>query len=353
MASSPRQRWLAILEGRRPDRIPTDYWATREFHERFKRDLDCPDDETLWQRLHIDRPRFLKPRRRLEHHPDDPEADIWGVRRRSINYGTGTYNEVDTGPLVDARSVRDVDRFRWPEPDDFDYAPVEEALADDNGTRIVHAGCYEPFLIYCAMRGLEQAFEDLLVNPAIVEAALTHLFDFYEAHHRRLFEAGGGRIDLTYVAEDLGSQAGPLISVELYRKFFLPNQKKMANLARAYGVHVFYHTDGAARCFLPALVDEVGIEILNPIQWRCPGMSREGLVRDYGPHVAFHGAMDNQQTLPFGSVDDVVREVEENVRLFADARWICAPCHNIQAVSPTENIVALYETIHALGDGTP
>ena len=52
-----------------------------------------------------------------------------------------------------------------------------------------------------------------------------------------------------------------------------------------------------------------GIEILNPIQWRCPGMEREGLVRDFGDKIAFHGAVDNQQTLAMGSAEDVRKEV--------------------------------------------
>ena len=82
-----------------------------------------------------------------------------------------------------------------------------------------------------------------------------------------------------------------------------------------------------------------------------PWHEREGLIRDFGAHIAFHGAMDNQQTLPFGTVDEVVAEVRENLELYEGARWICAPCHNLQAVSPTANIVALYETIHALGAG--
>jgi len=141
------------------------------------------------------------------------------------------------------------------------------------------------------------------------------------------------------------------VSLETYRRFLLPGQVKMADLARSYGVHVMYHTDGAARIFLPDLIDRVGIEILNPIQWRCPGMERERLVADFGDRVIFHGSIDNQQTLAFGSVDDVVDEVRQSVEIYDGARWICAPCHNIQPVSPTKNVVAMYETIHALGAG--
>lgn len=123
----------------------------------------------------------------------------------------------------------------------------------------------------------------------------------------------------------------------------------MADLARKHGAHVMYHTDGAARVFIPDLIDRVGIEVLNPIQWVCPGMGREALVRDFGGHIAFHGSIENQRVLPFGTVDEVAAEVSESVRAYQDARWICAPCHRIQPVTPTANIVTLYETIHALG----
>jgi uroporphyrinogen decarboxylase len=78
-------------------------------------------------------------------------------------------------------------------------------------------------------------------------------------------------------------------------------------------------------------------------------MERDGLVRDFGARVGFHGSIDNQQTLPFGTPDDVAAEVRESIDLYAGARWICAPCHNLQAVSPTANIVALYDAIHQYG----
>jgi uroporphyrinogen decarboxylase len=266
-----------------------------------------------------------------------------------VDYGSGTYDEPVLHPLAAARSVEEIHAHRWPSPDDFDYRPVAEAVEASDGYRPIHAGCYEPFLLYGYLRGLEQAFEDLLVAPEIAEAVLAHLFHFHYEHHRRMFEAARGRIDLTWVAEDLGAQTGPLMSLAAYRRFLLPNQVRMAELARSSGVHVMYHTDGSVRQFLPDLIDRVKIEILNPIQWRCTGMDREGLVADYGDQVIFHGSIDNQATLAFGSVDDVVAEVRQSVEIYRSARWICAPCHNLQPVTPTENIVAMYETIERLG----
>jgi uroporphyrinogen decarboxylase len=95
---------------------------------------------------------------------------------------------------------------------------------------------------------------------------------------------------------------------------------------------------------------EAGIDVLDPVQWRCKGMDRAGLKRDFGDRLVFHAAMDNQQTLPFGSVEDVRREVIENIRILGKGGgYILGPCHNLQVISPPENIVAMYETAHEYG----
>jgi len=346
---TPRQRWLALLNKEPVDRIPTDYQATPEVTARLMRDLGCGDEQGLWRRLCVDKRHVVEPQWRPAHARGDPQADPWGVRFRKADYGSGTYDEPCHHPLAGAQTPDDVHAHPWPSPDDFDYGPITRAVEESEGYWPIHSGCYEPFLLYGYMRGLQLAFEDLALRPELAEAILGRIFDFHYEHHRRIFEAGRGRIDLTWVAEDLGAQTGPLISLATYRRFLLPNQVKMAGLARRFGVHVMYHTDGAARLFLPDLIERVGIEILNPIQWRCRGMERERLVRDFGQRVIFHGSIDNQQTLAFGSVDDVVAEVRESVEIYRAARWICAPCHNLQPITPTENIVAMYETIHALG----
>jgi uroporphyrinogen decarboxylase len=349
MEMTPRGRWLALLDEKPPDRVPTDYQATDEVTARLLADLDCPDEASLWRKLHVDKRTIVEPVWKRGGRAVDPEADMWGVRYRAVDYGTGVYEEPVFHPLANAETVADVHAHRWPHPDDFDYRPITEAVQADDGTYPMHVGWYEPFLFYGYMRGLRQAFLDLALHPRIADAVLGHLFDFHYEHHRRMFEAGRGRIDTTWVAEDLGSQRGPLMSLQTYRRFLLPNQVKMADLARSYGVHVMYHTDGAARPFLPDLVDKVGIEVLNPIQWRAAGMERERLVADFGGRIIFHGSIDNQHTLAFGTVDDVVEEVLQSKEIYREARWICAPCHNVQPITPTENIVAMYEAIHELG----
>ena len=79
-------------------------------------------------------------------------------------------------------------------------------------------------------------------------------------------------------------------------------------------------------------------------------MDREALACDFGSSLVFHGGVDNQQTLPFGTPEDVRREVAENIRIFKDCKgYIVAPCHNIQPNTPTENILALYEAVREFG----
>jgi uroporphyrinogen decarboxylase len=342
-----RERWQAVLSGKKPDRWPTDFWYTGEVMERLLKELGCADADALFGRLKIDAPFGIGGR---YCGPEFKDRDMWGLRHVQQSYadGAGTYSEVIEHPLAGVQSVEDIEKYAWPKPDWFDFSDVRTKLAGA-GDRVVRGGGYEPFLLYCQMRGLEQAFMDLLEAPEIVDAAIGKLFDFHYALNERLFEAGAGRIDLTYVAEDLGSQSSLLMSLEVIGKILLPRIRKMIKLAHDCGIKVLYHTDGAARPVIPMLID-AGIDALNPIQWRCPGMEREGLARDFGGQIAFHGAVDNQQTLPFGTAQDVKNEVRENVAIFGKTKgYVIAPCHNIQPITPTANILALYEAAQEYG----
>ena len=199
-------------------------------------------------------------------------------------------------------------------------------------------------LVYKKLRGQEQAFMDLMLTPEIVHFCLDKLFDL-------AYEQIPGKVLIRYVAEDLGSQEDLLYSPAQIREFLLPRMKRMMDLAHDHGVYVFHHSDGAIREILPDII-AAGIDVLNPVQWRCKGMDRAGLKRDFGDQIIFHGAMDNQYTLAFGTVDEVRQEVMDNLQILgAGSGYILAPCHNIQAVSPPENIVAMYETAYEYSRG--
>ena len=341
-----KERWLAVLDGEKPDRVPMDIWATDEAWDKLCAHLECGRDEAL-ARLHIDTPHGVGP---VHTGPiPAPDADLWGLTYRTVEYGTGTYTEVTNAPLAHFGSVEEIEaNYRWPSPDDWDYSTLP-AQVRGKEDRVVRGGGSEPFLVYKHLRGETQAFVDLLMNPDIVHYCMDKMYGLAYEQTRRIFEAIPGVVDVTYVAEDLGGQENLMYAPDHIREYFLPHMKRMADLTRENGSHVFFHTDGAVREIIHDLLG-IGIQVLNPIQWRCPGMDREGLKRDFGVRLKFHGGVDNQQTLPFGSVDDVRREVIENLEILGTGGgYILAPCHNIQAVSPADNVVALYEAGYDAG----
>jgi uroporphyrinogen decarboxylase len=123
----------------------------------------------------------------------------------------------------------------------------------------------------------------------------------------------------------------------------------MIDLIHSAGAKVFHHDDGNIKKILPDLLD-LGIDILNPIQWRAAGMDRVELKKLYGNDLVFHGGMDNQYTLPFGTPAEVEQEVVDNITILGkDGGYILAPCHNIQAVTPIENIVTMYQVGYEAG----
>jgi uroporphyrinogen decarboxylase len=349
---TPRERWRAVLLGQAPDRVPCDYWATAEVTDRLKRELGCATDRALWGRLGVDKCIHLGP-----VHPQAEERDwhlqslfsLWHVGTVDIPHptGVGTYREAVSFPLADAESVADVERFPWPRPGDWDYSGLR-GLCEEWRDHPVLCGSSEPFYLYCRLRGMEQALADLVENQALAEAILEHIFAVDHGVLSRVLSEVGPSIDFVYLAEDLGSQGSLLMSPALFRRFLKPRLRKLADLVHAHGVCVFHHDDGAIRPLIPELL-EAGIDLLNPIQWRCRGMEREALARDFGDAVVFHGAVDNQQTLPFGTPAEVRAEVVDNLRIFERCRYVVAPCHNIQPITPTANILALYEAVAESG----
>lgn len=344
---TPKERWLAVLTRGTPDRLPMDYWATPEATRSLMQHLGTGTEREMCNRLHIDYlvtvgPRYAGP-------PLRRDTDMYGVRHRDVNYGTGVYSESANHPLASYDTVEEIEAaYTWPSADWFDYTVIPQQVRGQED-HAVRGGGSEPFLTYCTLRGLEQAYVDLVVNPEIVHYCLDKLFDFAYENTTRIYEAIPGRVNVSYVAEDMGSQTSLLFSPKQIRTFLIPRMKRMIDLAHSAGAYVFFHSDGAVRKIIPDMI-AAGIDVLNPIQWRCAGMEREGLKRDFGQDIVFHGGVDNQQTLPFGTVDEVREEVITNIDILGKGGgYILAPCHNIQANTAPENTVAMYEAGYTHG----
>jgi uroporphyrinogen decarboxylase len=344
---TPKETLLAVLNREEPDRLPMDYWGTEEATQKVMKHLGCSDTWEMFERLHIDRaitvhPRYIGP-------PLASGYDMYGCRYEDVSYGTGVYPECVYHPLAQCNSIEEIEgSYTWPTADWFDYSVIPSQV-EGQEMYPVRGGGSEPFLTYKDLRGMEQAYMDLIINPTLVHYCLDKLFGFCYENTLRIYETIPGEVNISYVAEDFGSQESLLISPDLIKESFIPRMKRMMDLAHEAGAYVFFHSDGAIRKIIPDMI-AAGIDILNPIQWRCKGMDREELKRDFGDKVIFHGGVDNQHTLAFGSVEEVREEVIYNVQVLGEGGgYILAPCHNIQAVSPPENVVAMYETGYAYG----
>ena len=338
---TPRERWLAVLGREKPDRVPMDYWTTDEARDKLMRHLGVSDEQTMLRRLHIDRPISVSPTYVGPAIPAD--EDVFGIGHRDIQYGTGVYREAVSFPLAGYTTVDEIEAdYRWPSPDWHDYSGIAGQIVGYEEYP-VRGGGSEPFLIYKGLRGQEQAFMDLVLHPEIVHYCLDKLFELAYQNTLRIYESIPGKVMISYVAEDMGTQRGLMFSPAQIHEFLLPRMKRMIDLAHEAGAFVFHHSDGAIRRIVPDMI-EAGIDILNPIQWRCDGMERERLKRDFGKHIVFYGAINTQQTLPLGSEEDVRREVRERIRILgSDGGYIVGPDHSINKDVPPENVVTLYD----------
>lgn len=340
-----RERILAAVRHQPVDRCPTDIWAVGEVWDRLRAHFGSATNLEVYDRLGIDgifgiAPPYIGPE--LPYSPDY-WVNEWGMGYRSQTVNGGLYHEQVYYPLAEATTIADLEAYRWPSPDWYDYSKLPELAAQYPG-RAIECGYTACFYFHNLTRGLQASLKDPLLRPDFTRYLIQRLSDFFTEYHRRCYEAAPGLIDLTQVTDDFGSQTGLLISPRLFNQFYRWTMERAIELARAHGIVVFHHDDGDIRNLVPRFV-EMGIQVLNPIQWRCGNWDLAALKADYGQALCFHGGVDNQHTLPFGTPEDVRAEVRRvKATLGADGTgYIVAPCHNLQGLTPLENILALYE----------
>lgn len=345
------ERLLATINRQPVDRIPVDVWLTPEVLASLMAHLGEQDEYALYRKLGVDKIAWVFPGYGSDKF--DPNAsdghDLWGVPTHRVQSGLATYQEFGEGPLARYDSPAQLDSYTlWPDPARFEYAAARQQAQRAREFGFATIGPWiSHFEIYCHMRGMENALVDVIAEPEFLDAGL----DRIEAVQTRMLERYltelGDLIDIVFISDDMGTQESQLISTPAYVRHLKPRLRRWVELVHRHGKKVLFHTDGAARPFVPHLID-CGIDLLNPIQHICPGMDRAGLKRDFGSQVVFHGGVENQQVLPFGTVDDVRREVITCLEtLGAGGGYIPSSCHNIQAGTPPANVIAMIETVHA------
>jgi hypothetical protein len=164
----------------------------------------------------------------------------------------------------------------------------------------------------------------------------------------KIYAVVGNRMSAIFcTGTDFGTQKGPFLSNVAYRDLYMPFHKRVNDWVHEQTTwKTFAHTCGSIVALIPDLI-EAGFDILNPVQCSAAGMEAAGLKQRFGDRVVFWGGgVDTQHTLPFGTPDDVRREVRERIETFGPGGgFVFNTIHNVQAGVPTDNLIALYETV--------
>jgi uroporphyrinogen decarboxylase len=346
-----KERVLRAINHEEPDRVPCDFWGLEDTKARLRAHFGVEDDEGFLEALGIDIrsvwPAYIGPEKKT--YPDGSLEDFWGIRRKKI----GGFDTVILNPLREASSIEEVEAYPWPDPDWFDYKGFREKCEKLSDYALVSrdTGPNTTCVLRVAMflRGMDKFLMDLVLNPDLARAIISKVEGFYFEHDRRMFEEAGDLLDIYMIADDLGTQSGLLISPAMWREFVAPSIRKFIVQAKKYGMRIMLHSCGAIRPLIPDFI-EMGVEILNPIQTTAKGMVPRELKEKFGEELCFHGSIDTQHTLPFGTPEEVAAEVRDRIKtLGPGGGFILAPSQTLGPDVPLENIIAMYETAHEAG----
>lgn len=336
-----RERVLAALRHEPPDRTPRDFWAEPPTWQRLFAHVGHADKDKVLDDLGIDIRHLDAPA------PPDREVghgvfrNFWGEQFVFNQTPWGPMREDTLGALAGATSLAELEAFAWPTPDCLDRSRLKEQCRRYEQHALLY-GFADVWQRPALVRGLENMFLDMGENPDWVHFLSRKFTDFYLEDYTRAAEITNGRIDLYLVISDLGSQRGPLMSVSMFRQYVAPYLKEMTDHIHRLGGKALYHSCGMIRPFIPELI-QCGIDVLDPIQPTGPEMAPEGLKRDFGGQLTFHGGMDMQTLLPTGTPAQVQAEARRYCEVLgAQGGYILGPAHLFQPDVPPENILAVY-----------
>ena len=348
-----KERVLRAVVREPQDRTPVDFAATDDTIRLLEGHFGVTGYDAVLTSLGIDlrtvKPPYVGPRR--AERADGSFQDVFGAWRRRVPAGGASYDEVVESPLAGVTSVSEIRAFPMPRVEWFDFTDIPRQCERYTDYAVLSGGTrndldirgYSTFQMPTYLRPMEQLFRDLYLAPDLAHALFQRFADFSLAFYERLFQAARGGIDIFVVLDDYGGQHGPLIRREAWRDFVRPYLAPGIALAKSHGLAVMLHSCGSVRALIAEFL-ELGVDILDPIQVQAAGMEPKALAEEFGDRLTFHGSIDIQRTLPFGTPADVRAEVaQRKATLGRRHGLILGPCHNIQPDTPLANILALYD----------
>jgi uroporphyrinogen decarboxylase len=307
------------------------------------------EDEALYHILGVDfktfRPKYIGAP--FKKFADGTGENEWGIRRGGYHWGQALSH-----PLADAKTIQDVDKHKFPDPDDWDVKFTQQEVHDAKDFCVIGATWAPFFHDSTELMGMEQFFIQMYLNPVVAEVIIEKCFEFYYEVNRRSFEANPGLIDFYFFGNDFGSQRALLISPEMWRKFYKPYVARLIEQAHQYGAAAGLHSCGDIHEIFPDLI-EIGLDVINPIQVSAENMDPEKLKREYGQDIVFFGGIDENEILANRTEAEVREETRRIIDILgSDDKYIVAASHDyLLPEIPAQNIAAMYDEAKKYSSG--
>jgi uroporphyrinogen-III decarboxylase len=201
------------------------------------------------------------------------------------------------------------------------------------------------------IRDITEWYMSTVMRPDFIKTIFEKQTEIAIENLKRAFTIAGNYIDVLFVCgTDFGTQDSTFCSPETFQEMWLPYYRKINDWVHANtGWKTFKHSCGAVETFMNGFI-ESGFDIINPVQINARGMDTRKLKQKYGDKLVFWGGgIDTQKVLPFGSKEDVKRQVIEQCAVLSEGGgFVFNTVHNIQANVPLENVVAMLEALNEL-----
>lgn len=350
-----KERVLTTFARQEADRVPINYEANPGIDARLKEHfgLKREDGEGLRQRLGVDFRGVGAPYLGPPLHPEIPGRRVdplWGWVTRYVAHESGGYWDYCDFPLREADEER-VARWPMPSPDDFDYSGIARACEAQKEYAIYVGGPGLGCIMNTAgfLRSMEEVFVDLALSRPAGLLLIDRMLAIQLEKTRREIEAARGGVDFIWIGEDLGSQRGPLISMATFQQHLKPRHQPFFELAKSFGLPVMMHTCGSSSWAYDEYI-AMGLTAVDTLQPEAQGMSPAYLKARFGDRLAFHGCISTAGPVAYGTVDEVIAYCRQTLEIMMPGGGYCfAPTHALQDNSPTENVLAMYETAHRWG----
>ncbi|MCL4386227.1 MAG: hypothetical protein M1479_07740 [Actinobacteria bacterium] len=354
-----KEKISKVIKHQTVDSIPMMYRGLPDTDKRLNKYFHLDEPEKDWKKLlkklgadlmstgytlskyTVYFPEYIGPYKNLYN--DHCFFNSWGLDSETANTRFGEYvHYACNSPLRDA-SISEIINYKGPEIDHFNFNNfnLDVSLQEEN---FFCTGTLDYiFMIAMWLRGEDQFLLDLAANKKLAQVLIDKIGEFAFEINKEIYKKHGNKLDMFGLWDDVADQKSLLMRPETWRQLFKKWYKKIIETVKKYDQIVLFHCCGNCNAIIPDFI-EIGVDILDPIQTSALDMDFYNLKKKYGNNITFHGGIDVQKLLPFGTVSQIKDEVKKIKKLFeTNDGIILGPSHEIPNDVPIENILAIYK----------